>query len=217
MDRPVCIVKVMAGRKVDGSVRERLLGAADELFYDEGVHSVGIDRVLERAGVAKSSLYSSFGSKEELVASYLERRAEKRKLLISERLARHRTPRQRILGIFELLGEIVADPKYRGCAFVNAAAEAPLSAGRATTVWNELRKWVWSLFCQLARELHARHPEDLGHQLALLYDGVAVRAAMDRDPRAAADARAVAEVLLDRVESAVRPRDREKKQQTTSV
>ncbi|HXK16866.1 MAG TPA: TetR/AcrR family transcriptional regulator [Polyangiaceae bacterium] len=196
----------MAGRKIDGSVRERLLAAADQLFYDEGVHSVGIDRVIEQAGVAKASLYSSFGSKEELVASYLERRAEKRKRLISERLARYHTPREQILGIFELLGEIVADPKYRGCAFVNAAAEAQLSESRGRTVWNELRKWVWGLFCELARELHARRPEELGHQLALLYDGVVVRAAMDRDPRAAADARAVAETLLEHVERADKPR-----------
>ncbi|HEY4188196.1 MAG TPA: helix-turn-helix domain-containing protein, partial [Polyangia bacterium] len=54
-----------------GSPRDRLLSAANELFYEEGVRAVGIDRVIERAGVAKASLYSTFGSKEELVRSYL--------------------------------------------------------------------------------------------------------------------------------------------------
>ena len=56
------------------SARERLLAAASELFYAEGVHTVGIDRVIERAGVAKASLYNTFGSKEELVRAYLESR-----------------------------------------------------------------------------------------------------------------------------------------------
>ncbi len=56
------------------SARERLLEAANELFYDEGVHTVGIDRVIERAGVAKASLYNTFGSKDELVRAYLETR-----------------------------------------------------------------------------------------------------------------------------------------------
>ena len=56
------------------SPRERLLEAAGELFYAEGVQSVGIDRVIERAGVAKASLYSTFGSKEELVRAYLDER-----------------------------------------------------------------------------------------------------------------------------------------------
>src|SRR5580692_7647663 len=91
------------------SARDRLLEAANELFYDEGVHTVGIDRVIERAGVAKASLYSTFGSKEELVVAYLERRAEARERRILERIRRHEQPRARILAVFELLAELVAE------------------------------------------------------------------------------------------------------------
>lgn len=65
----------MARARGVGSVRERLLAAADELFYGQDVHTVGIERVLERAGVAKSSLYETFGSKDELIRAYLESRA----------------------------------------------------------------------------------------------------------------------------------------------
>ena len=57
------------------SARERLLRAADELFYEEGIHTVGIDRIIERAGVAKATLYSAFGSKDELVRAYLRERS----------------------------------------------------------------------------------------------------------------------------------------------
>ena len=70
--------------------RERLLTAANELFYTEGVHTVGIDRIIERAGVAKATLYSAFGSKDELIQAYLARRYEAWKRRLPERLAQIR-------------------------------------------------------------------------------------------------------------------------------
>ena len=93
------------GPKLEGSARDRLLAAANELFYEEGVHTVGIERVIERAGVAKASLYSAFGSKEELVRAYLQERADARKRRIAERVARHDDPRDRILAVFDVLVE----------------------------------------------------------------------------------------------------------------
>ncbi len=83
--------------KLQGSAHDRLLAAANELFYAEGVHTVGIERVIERAGVAKASLYSTFGSKDELVRAYLQGRAETRRRRIAERLALYEDPRERIL------------------------------------------------------------------------------------------------------------------------
>src|SRR5437763_5180857 len=81
------------------SARERLLAAANELFYEEGVHSVGIDRVIERAGVAKATLYSAFGSKDELIRAYLAaRHAATRDHMTQELAARYHTPRERLLG-----------------------------------------------------------------------------------------------------------------------
>jgi AcrR family transcriptional regulator len=187
----------MSIAKLEGSARERLLAAANELFYEEGVHTVGIDRVIERAGVAKASLYSTFGSKEELVRAYLLARAEARQRRISERVARHEHPRDRILAIFDLLGELSATPSYRGCAFINASAEGPRGETKVTQVCADMRAWVRGLFTELARDFGAADPADLGRQLVLLYDGATVAAAMDRDPGAAAEARAMAEALLD--------------------
>jgi len=107
------------------SARERLLAAADELFYAEGVHTVGIDRVIERAGVAKASLYSSFGSKDGLIRAYLEGRHQRRRERILTGLLRFDTPRDRLLGVFDVLAELAAAPSFRGCAFYNASAESP--------------------------------------------------------------------------------------------
>src|SRR3954464_4577654 len=111
----------MSIAKPEGSARERLLAAANELFYEEGVHTVGIDRVIERAGVAKASLYSTFGSKEELVRAYLQGRADARRQRIADAIAGHDDPREQLLAIFDALGASIARPNYRGCAFINAS------------------------------------------------------------------------------------------------
>src|SRR4051794_5971855 len=178
------------------SARDRLLAAADTLFYEEGVRSVGIDRVIERAGVAKASLYSAFGSKDELIRSYLAARHVARQERLTRKLERFETPRDRLLGVFDLLGELFAEPGFRGCAFLNASAEA--SRGSAVEdVANESRGWVRSLFVDLARAAGASEPERLAQQLVLLYDGATVAAQMDRNREAAGAARAVAAVLID--------------------
>src|SRR3954463_11004148 len=130
------------------SARERLLAAADELFYEEGVHIVGIDRVIERAGVAKASLYSAFGSKDELIRQYLMRRHVARRERIIQALDRYDTPRERLLGIFDILGESFAEPGFHGCAFVNASAEAPADSPIQEAA-AEYRTWLRSLFIDL--------------------------------------------------------------------
>ena len=160
------------------------------------MHTVGIDRVIERAGVAKASLYSIFGSKDELIRSYLTARREARKQRITYGLARYDTPAGRPLGVFDVLGEAIAEPGFRGCAFANASAEArPGSA--AVQVADEYRAWLRSLFADLARAAGTADPGPLASQLMLLYDGASAAAKMDRDPAAAAVARAAAAVLLD--------------------
>jgi AcrR family transcriptional regulator len=183
--------------KLEGSAHDRLLAAANELFYEEGVHTVGIERVIERAGVAKASLYSAFGSKEELVRAYLQMRAERRQRRISERLARHDDPRDRILAVFDVMGDLAAEPTYRGCAFMNASVEGPRAESKVTRVCAASRAWTLGLFTELARDAGARDPERLAEQLVVLYDGATVGAAMDRNPAAVRTARAMAEALLD--------------------
>jgi AcrR family transcriptional regulator len=178
------------------SARERLLTAADELFYEEGVHTVGIDRVIERAGVAKATLYSAFGSKDELIRAYLQARYAARRDRITRKLAHYDTPRDRLLGIFDVLGESIAESGFRGCAFVNASAETrPGSA--IEEVSDESRAWTRSLLVELGQAAGVADPDRLARQLVLLYDGATVSARMDRDPGAAAAARAAAVTLVD--------------------
>src|ERR1700678_735046 len=99
------------------SARGRLLAAANELFYNKGVYTVGLDRVIEQAGVAKASLYNPFGSKDELVRAYLEGWHASVTELITRAVERYDTPRERLLAVFEGQGERFAPPGYHGCAF----------------------------------------------------------------------------------------------------
>jgi AcrR family transcriptional regulator len=179
------------------SARERLLAAADELFYAEGVHTVGIDRIIERAGVAKASLYSTFGSKEELVRAYLENRHQLRRRRLLAGLERYAHPRDRLLGVFDVLAELTATPGFRGCAFYNASAESAAPGGAVEQVSNANRAWTRGLFTELAGDAGVDDPAALADQLMILYDGASVGARMDHDGAAAALARRMAETLLD--------------------
>ncbi len=178
------------------SARERLLEAADELFYAEGIQSVGIDRVIEHAGVAKASLYNCFGSKEELVHAYLQRRQARTTARITAAVERHDDPREQLLAVFDAQGKLFRQPGFRGCAFSSASAEArPGSLVEQDT--RAYRAWFRELFTDLARRNGARDPRLLGRQLQLLYDGAASSGNLDHDARAARAARDAAEALLD--------------------
>jgi AcrR family transcriptional regulator len=179
------------------SARERLLAAADELFYEEGVHSVGIDRIIERAGVAKASLYNTFGSKDQLIRAYLEARHARWSERVEGELAAHYdNPRDRLLGVFDVLGELFAAPDFNGCAFMNASAEAK-PGGVIEVAVEDFRTWVRQLFRTEAVAAGARDPDALAAQLVLLYDGASAAAQLDHDPGVAVTAKLMATALVD--------------------
>jgi AcrR family transcriptional regulator len=178
------------------TAKQRLLQAADELFYDEGIHTVGIDRVIAHAGVAKGSLYYSFTGKDALVHEYLTHRHGRWAERVTAGIEAHTDPRARILAVYDALGTLFAQPDYRGCAFMNATAEAApdsVEAHAATT----FRAWVRNLFLDLATDVGARDPKQLAETLVLLYDGAVATAQMDKTPEAARTARRTAELVLD--------------------
>jgi AcrR family transcriptional regulator len=186
--------KPVAAEKI--SARDRLLAAAQELFYEEGIHTVGIERVIERAGVAKASLYNTFGSKEELIRAYLVSRHEARAARLAARLDGLASPREKILAVFEDEAEAAAKPDYRGCAFVRASAESH-GVGGVKGICDQSREWLRTLFVDLARAAQARDPQALARQLVLLYDGTAVSVQMDGACGAAKAARTAAIELLE--------------------
>jgi AcrR family transcriptional regulator len=178
------------------NAKQRLLEAADHLFYNEGIHAVGIDRVIAQAGVAKGSLYYSFAGKDELVREYLTGRHGTWAERVGAGIDAQTDPRERILAVYDALGALFAEPDYRGCAFVNAIAEAPPDSVEARAAAT-FRAWVHDLFLGLAADAGAADPTQLAESLVLLYDGGVATAQMDKAPQAARTARRVAELVLD--------------------
>jgi AcrR family transcriptional regulator len=179
------------------SPRQKLLAAADELFYNEGVHSVGIDRVIEKAGVAKGSLYYNFSGKDELIKEYLLGRHAAWTARIDAAIAEQADPTARILVIFDVLGELFAEPDYRGCSFMNAVAEAPEGGVELAAAAN-FRLWLHGMLGDLVAALHVGDPSLLEGQLVILYDGAVAAAQMDASPAAAQTAKALAAMVLER-------------------
>ena len=155
--------------------RERILRTADDLFYAEGIHAVGVDRVTAESGVAKATLYQQFRSKDELVAACLQRRAEHWRRSVAEPvLALSGSASRRVGAVFVRLGEAFAAPGYRGCPFINAAAEYPGPDGPVAAAIAAHRAQVRGLFAELLAGLPAARRAALTDQLVLLYDGTMV-------------------------------------------
>jgi AcrR family transcriptional regulator len=194
------------------SARERLLDAANELFYAEGVQTVGIDRVIERAGVAKASLYNLFGSKEELVAAYLASRHDRTTSGLTEAIENVDDPREKILAVFDHQARQYQRSDFNGCAFIAASTEAP-SRGLVEQAADQFRAWIRAMFTDLAERSGAPNPVSLGRQLHLVYDGAGLAGRMDhQDPGIAPSARQAVQALLD---AALPPCDQTSKTPTT--
>jgi len=174
-----------------------VLDVAFVLFYADGIRTVGIDLVIERAGVAKASFYRHFPSKAALIVAYLDRRRDAFLAWLSEEVAtRASGPREQLLAIFDALGELSMDSDYRGCAFNNALAEAgadPLVLERVTAYKYALRAYLTGL----AKAAECSAPGDIADAWMVLVDGTMVGGRVCRNPRPAQQARRAAALLLD--------------------
>lgn len=181
------------------SARERILDAVSWLFYAEGIRAVGVDRVIAEAGVAKATLYAHFTSKDELVAAYLARQSTRWAAAVKEQIASPQ-PAQSVstsiaLAPFDVLAERAASPTYRGCPFINAAAEFPGQGPVADQVAAHRRR-VRETFSDLIGEA-GRDPKLLV-TIITLYDGAMSAAYLDRDPTVIHLAREAASEFLRR-------------------
>lgn len=176
-------------------VRERLVATASRLFYAEGIRAVGIDRVLAESGVAKSSMYAHFRTKEELVVAYLDDYSAGFRGFLEEQLAQRRTTGPAaVVTAFEALALGMAGPGFRGCAFVNATVEYPGHDGIRAAVARH-RSWLRGRFAEL---LGAGYPdrERLAATLLQLSTGASMTAYVDDDATAGERAVRAVAVLL---------------------
>jgi AcrR family transcriptional regulator len=180
------------------SARERILETAYELFSHRGVHDVGVDELVERAGVAKATLYKHFSSKDELVLAFLEQREQIWTYGWVEREARRRgaTPENQLLAIFDLFDEWFHGDDFEGCSFVNVLLEfgdLDHPVGRASAGYLEN---IRSVVRNLALEAGLRDPDTFALSWHILMKGSIVQAAEgDRD--AAKRAQALGRLLIE--------------------
>jgi AcrR family transcriptional regulator len=171
---------------------ERAVATADRLFYEQGIHAVGVDQVAAEAEISKASLYTHFRTKDDLVVGYLQGRSRSwQEHVAAELPGRAGTPRERILAVFDLLGEWFDEPGYRGCPFINVEAE--YGDGHPThQVTLDHRAWVRELFESLLTEAGDPDPSTAALPLCVLYDGAMASAQADPSRPWAAAARSAA-------------------------
>jgi AcrR family transcriptional regulator len=179
------------------SARERILATATELFLREGYRAVGIDRIIELAGVAKTSLYRNFGSKDELIVAYLERSDEDFWRWFEEAIAGEESPRARLMALFDATEKLATSPRCLGCTFQVAAAEFPEPDHPAHRVSRAHKLEVLRRLRELADEAGADDPAGMAEQLMLIMDGAWAAARMLGPRNQAASAGAAARALLD--------------------
>jgi AcrR family transcriptional regulator len=184
----------------------RLLDAASVLFYERGVHAVGVDAVAEAAGVTKKTLYDRFGSKEALVVSYLQHRDARWRAHLAAELARTPEPgAARVLAVFDATLTWAIDNSSKGCGVINARAEVG-GADEGGPVLPELtrqKRWMLGLFADLLAEAgldSGAHDDDgaLARQLMLLHEGALVTLGMATFRQPVEAARDLAAMLLAR-------------------
>lgn len=176
---------------------ERILETVSRLFYEEGIRAVGVDTIAEEADVSKITIYNNFGSKDELVAAYLRRRDERWRAVLDRGTGRHQDPTGRILAVFDAYGDYLFDEEgYRGCAFINAAAEITDDDHPARPVIREHKEGIRIHLSALAAEAGFKDPEGLAESLLILLEGAWVTAVVRRSSEPLECAREVAVSLL---------------------
>lgn len=172
---------------------KRILATAGELFYEQGINTIGVEAVAEAAGVTKKTLYDRFGSKDQLIVAYLRDRDRSWRDWLRGYVEEHAaTPEDKLLTIFDALAEWMRRNSSRGCAFVNAHAELADRTHPARTVITEDKRWVREYLTSLARDASLAEPEGVADELVILLEGVTVAQALDVIPQAAEHAKRLA-------------------------
>lgn len=178
-------------------VRARILDTASELFYQHGVRAVGVDLVVEKAGVAKTSLYRYFATKDDLVAAFLERQDLDFWKTWDQVAEEHaEDPRAELDAQLAWIGERANLPSYRGCPQINIAAEFSESSHPARKIAKEHKRELRRRLKCMAEKLKSSAPNELAGQLALLINGAFVSTPIFEPGEAASLLRKAAEALI---------------------
>jgi AcrR family transcriptional regulator len=175
---------------------ERIMAAADRLFYQRGIRAVGVDTVAAEAGISKRSLYDTFPSKDALVAAYLRQR-------IQPLPASDQPPTAQVLALFDQLHARFAKGDFRGCPFVNAVTELADDCETARAIALDYKEERRQHIASLLVRADLRDPDMLASQIALLFEGAIASMLVGQDPAVAIQARDAAAVLMRAAEAGI--------------
>jgi AcrR family transcriptional regulator len=162
------------------SMREQLIEAATELFYADGLRAVSVEKVIDRAGTTKVTFYRHFKSKDDLVVAHLERRAQLEREGITAAIEHSHGDADRAFQLIsEALGTMACEPGFRGCPFINAAAEYPDAESAVRKTVDEHRAWCTSAFAEIVAPLQLEDPAAVAGDLMLIRDGAMVAGYLD--------------------------------------
>ncbi|WP_382309217.1 TetR/AcrR family transcriptional regulator [Herbiconiux sp. UC225_62] len=186
----------------EGLARTRILDAATELISANGIRGTSADRVIEAAGVTKVTFYRHFRTKTDLVVAYLERQAEQERSAL-EAARGDADPRQALENIAEIIGVFSCMPGFRGCPFINAAAETPDPDDPVRIVVDAHRTWTRDLFESIAADAGIADADTAAGQLQMLRDGAMVNGYLS-DPQKVAETLRLAALAI--IESPIETR-----------
>ncbi|MFI1224180.1 MULTISPECIES: TetR/AcrR family transcriptional regulator [unclassified Streptomyces] len=170
------------GRGGTSAARERLLDTATKIFYAEGIHSVGVDRIIAEAQVTRATLYRHFTGKEELVLAYLDRADRGIRGGIEAARTGEQSPADAVRAIGRFITEGIQGPGFRGCAFLNAVAEYPDPAHPIHRAVLAHRQWFLDTVTELLAQVGDQPADGAGRHLVMLRDG-AMAAGCLSDPK----------------------------------
>lgn len=165
------------------AARTRLIDSATRLFYEEGIHAVGVDRIIAEAEVTRATLYKQFGGKENLVLAYLRSEDEALRALFAEAGAGVTDPARLVDAVIEGIAGDIRLRHTRGCPFINAAAEYPDADGAVRRLIDEHREWFRSTLESVAEQAGLENPSDVAASLVLLRDAALVGGYLDGEGR----------------------------------
>jgi len=177
--------------------KDHLVETALKLFYEQGYHATGIDKILAAAKVAKMTLYNHFKSKDELILATLYLRDRRfRDWLREEVEMRAESPSERLLATFDVMADWVRRPEFHGCMFMKAAAEFGDPSDPIHQAAAEHKRQVYDFLLELAEESGTHRPRELAAQLMLLIEGAVVTSQIDPQAPAARQAKKAAQTLI---------------------
>ena len=181
------------------SKREQLIQTGAKLFAKNGFHATGVDTIAEKAGVTKKTLYAHFRSKDELVLAALHHYDGLFRNEFMRRVeAAGRTPRARLLAVFDVAEHWFGQNNFYGCMFINAIGEYSESDTSIRQVCKEYKRLMKGYIRELCEQVGGPNPQKLAEEIALLFEGATVTAQVSQNPKIAQIAKRAAKTLIDR-------------------